>query len=191
MSDLSHPNGAADKLINEYEHDHVTRSRMPITVYKRQPVLQQAIPIKSCSCNNLSLALVDLGLLLQNGEAHTLALGQGNYRGVLSTNHKHVVLSGDKGVLSSVLQLNDIERTLVLLPLGHDANTPARTDRLVATTLCIIMRPKKSAQYCPKKVCAGHPRDKICGTIGEQILNNLFITSLYIQALLNASSRYE
>jgi len=133
---------------------------MPRLLYKRQPVLQQAIPKKSRLCNNLGLALVDLGLLLQNSEAHTLALGQGNHRGILVTNHKHIVLSGDKGVLSSVLQLNDIKRTLVLLPLGHDANTPARTDQLCQHhTLCIMKYQVTPAQY---KACKGPPWDTFC-----------------------------
>lgn len=75
---------------------------------KGHPVLQHKAP-KNRLCHNLGLALVDLGLLLQDGEPHTLALGQGYQGGVLVANDKHIVLPGNKGVLSCILQLNDVE----------------------------------------------------------------------------------
>lgn len=67
------------------------------------PLAQSCCPDKTLGIEHLLLALVDLGLLLQDSESHTLALGQRDKWGVLVANDKDVGLSSDKGVASSIL----------------------------------------------------------------------------------------
>lgn len=100
---------------------------------------------------NLSLARVDLRLLLQDGEPDTLALRQRDQWLVLLANDEHVCLSRDKGVVLRVLQLNDIKGTLVLLPLGHDANASAKQENILSCHASHMH--KKFAQDSAKKAC--------------------------------------
>jgi hypothetical protein len=60
--------------------------------------------------------------LLSNGELDTLALGEGNPRLVLS-NDENVGLAGSEGVVNGVLNVDDVETTIVALTVGDDTDT--------------------------------------------------------------------
>jgi hypothetical protein len=60
--------------------------------------------------------------LLSNGELDTLTLGQGD-PGLLGTNDEDVGLAGGKGVVNSILDVDDVETTIVSLTVGDDTNT--------------------------------------------------------------------
>ena len=60
--------------------------------------------------------------LLSNGELDTLALGQGD-PGLLLANDEDVALTGSKGVVNGVLDVDDVEATIVTLTVGDDTNT--------------------------------------------------------------------
>jgi len=60
--------------------------------------------------------------LLSNGELDTLALGEGD-PGLLLSNDENVGLTGSEGVINSVLDVDDVETTIVALTVGDDANT--------------------------------------------------------------------
>lgn len=60
--------------------------------------------------------------LLSNGELDTLALGQGN-PGLLGTNDEDVALTGSEGVVNSVLDVDDVETTVVALTVGDNTDT--------------------------------------------------------------------
>ena len=60
--------------------------------------------------------------LLSNGELDTLALGQGD-PGLPLANDENVALTGSKAVVNSVLDVDDVEATIVTLTVGDDTNT--------------------------------------------------------------------
>jgi hypothetical protein len=60
--------------------------------------------------------------LLSNGKLDTLTLGQGD-PGLLAANDENVALTGSKGVVNGILQVDDVEATIVTLTVGDDANT--------------------------------------------------------------------
>lgn len=60
--------------------------------------------------------------LLSNGELDTLALGQRDPR-LLVTNDENVALTGSEGVVNSVLDVDNVETTIVALTVGDDTNT--------------------------------------------------------------------
>lgn len=60
--------------------------------------------------------------LLSDGELDTLALGQGD-PGLLLANDENVALTGGKGVVNGVLDVDDVETTVVALTVGDDTNT--------------------------------------------------------------------
>lgn len=60
--------------------------------------------------------------LLRNGKLDTLALGQGDPR-LLGANDEDVGLAGSKGVVNSVLDVDDVETTIVTLTVGNNTNT--------------------------------------------------------------------
>jgi len=60
--------------------------------------------------------------LLSDGELDTLALGQGHPR-LLRADDEDVVLAGSEGVVNGVLDVNDVETTIVALTVSDDTNT--------------------------------------------------------------------
>lgn len=60
--------------------------------------------------------------LLGNGELDTLALGQGD-PGLLGADDEDVGLTGGEGVVNGVLDVDDVETTIVSLPVGDDTDT--------------------------------------------------------------------
>lgn len=60
--------------------------------------------------------------LLSDGELDTLALGQGD-PGLLTTNDENVALAGGEGVVNGVLDVDDVETTIVSLTVSDDTNT--------------------------------------------------------------------
>lgn len=60
--------------------------------------------------------------LLSDGELDTLALGQGD-PGLLLANDEDVALTGGKGVVNGVLDVDNVEATVVTLTVGDDTNT--------------------------------------------------------------------
>ena len=68
--------------------------------------------------------------LLSNGELDTLALGQGD-PGLLLANDENVALTGSEAVVNGVLDVDDVEATIVTLTVGDDTNTSH-----VTTTSC-------------------------------------------------------
>lgn len=60
--------------------------------------------------------------LLSNGKLDTLALGQGD-PGLLGANDEHVGLPGSEGVVNGVLDVDDVETTIVALTVGDDTDT--------------------------------------------------------------------
>ena len=79
----------------------------------------------SCSGNNLlasksvSAAAV---ALLGDGELDTLALGKGD-PGLLLADDEDVALTGGELVVNGVLNVDDVEATIVTLTVGDDTNT--------------------------------------------------------------------
>jgi hypothetical protein len=79
----------------------------------------------SCSGKNLlasksvSTAAV---ALLGNGELDTLALGKGD-PGLLLADDENVALTGGELVVNGVLDVDDVEATVVTLTVGDDTNT--------------------------------------------------------------------
>lgn len=60
--------------------------------------------------------------LLSNAELDTLALGQGD-PGLLSTDDEDVGLTGGEGVVNGVLEVDDVETTIVTLTVGDNTDT--------------------------------------------------------------------
>ena len=60
--------------------------------------------------------------LLSNGELDTLALGQGD-PGLLLANDENVALTGGEAVVNGVLDVDNVEATIVTLTVGDDTNT--------------------------------------------------------------------
>lgn len=60
--------------------------------------------------------------LLCNGKLDTLTLGQGDPR-LLRTNNKDVTLTGSEGVVYGILDVDDVETTIVSLTVSDDTNT--------------------------------------------------------------------
>lgn len=60
--------------------------------------------------------------LLSDGELDTLALGQGNPR-LLRADDEDVALAGSEGVVNSILDVDDVETTIVTLTVSDDTNT--------------------------------------------------------------------
>lgn len=60
--------------------------------------------------------------LLSDGELDTLALGQGD-PGLVLANDENVALTGSKGVVNGVLDVDDVEATIVTLTVGDDTDT--------------------------------------------------------------------
>ena len=60
--------------------------------------------------------------LLSNGELDTLALGQGD-PGLVLANDENVALTGSEAVVNGVLDVDDVEATIVTLTVGDDTNT--------------------------------------------------------------------
>lgn len=60
--------------------------------------------------------------LLGNGKLDTLALGQGD-PGLLGANDENVGLPGSEGVVNGVLDVDDVETTIVTLTVGDDTDT--------------------------------------------------------------------
>ena len=61
--------------------------------------------------------------LLDDVKLDTLALGEGDLALVLVSDHKHVLGTGREGVASGIADDGDVERTGVLLDVGHDSDT--------------------------------------------------------------------
>lgn len=59
---------------------------------------------------------------LSNGELDTLALGQGD-PGLLLANDENVALTGSEAVVNGVLDVDNVEATIVTLTVGDDTNT--------------------------------------------------------------------
>ena len=60
--------------------------------------------------------------LLSDGELDTLALGQGD-PGLVLTDDEDVGLTGGEGVVNGVLDVDDVETTIVALTVGDDTDT--------------------------------------------------------------------
>lgn len=60
--------------------------------------------------------------LLSDGKLDTLALGQGD-PGLLGTNDEDVGLPGGEGVVNGILNVDNVETTIVTLTVGDDTNT--------------------------------------------------------------------
>jgi len=60
--------------------------------------------------------------LLGDGELDTLALGQGNPR-LLRADDEDVGLTGSEGVVNGILDVDDVETTIVTLTVSDDTNT--------------------------------------------------------------------
>lgn len=60
--------------------------------------------------------------LLSNGELDTLALGQGD-PGLLGADDENVVLAGGEAVVYGVLDVDNVEASVVALAVGDDTNT--------------------------------------------------------------------
>lgn len=60
--------------------------------------------------------------LLSDGELDTLALGQGD-PGLLRADDENVALTGGEGVVNGVLDVDDVETTIVALTVSDDTNT--------------------------------------------------------------------
>lgn len=75
----------------------------------------------SCSCvsDNPSLSL---GLDRSKTYLDTLALGEGD-PGLVLANDENVRLTGGEGVVNSVLDVDNVETTIVALTVGDDTNT--------------------------------------------------------------------
>lgn len=60
--------------------------------------------------------------LLGDGELDTLALGQGD-PGLLGSDDEDVVLAGGEGVVDGILDVDDVETSVVTLTVGDDTDT--------------------------------------------------------------------
>lgn len=60
--------------------------------------------------------------LLSDGKLDTLALGEGD-PGLLSTDDENVALTGSERVVNGVLEVDNVEASIVTLTVGDDANT--------------------------------------------------------------------
>lgn len=91
-------------------------------VKSETPVLMPFFPSTSqlhLVRNSMSAAAVTL---LSNGELDTLALGQGD-PGLVLANDENVALAGGEAVVNGVLDVDDVEATIVALTVGDDTNT--------------------------------------------------------------------
>ena len=66
---------------------------------------------------------VKLSLLLQNSLPNTLALGEGDQRLVALANNKHIGDTGHESMASSILDVHNVKRTLVLLLVNNHAHS--------------------------------------------------------------------
>lgn len=60
--------------------------------------------------------------LLSDGELDTLALGQGD-PGLLSADDENVALTSGESVVNGILQVHNVEATIVALTVGDNTNT--------------------------------------------------------------------
>merc|ERR1719163_1859451 len=60
--------------------------------------------------------------IFDDAELHTVALRKGDPRLVLLADDEHVVKARAEGVASRILDVNDLERAWMLLPVSHDAD---------------------------------------------------------------------
>ena len=60
--------------------------------------------------------------LLSNSKLDTLALGEGD-PGLLGTNDENVALTGSERVVEGILEVDDVEASVVALTVGDDTNT--------------------------------------------------------------------
>jgi hypothetical protein len=60
--------------------------------------------------------------LLSNGKLDTLALGKGD-PGLLAANDEDVALTGGEGVVDGILEVDNVETSVVTLTVGDDADT--------------------------------------------------------------------
>lgn len=60
--------------------------------------------------------------LLGNGKLDTLALGEGD-PGLVLTDDENVGFTGSEGVVNGILDVDDVETTVVALTVGDDTNT--------------------------------------------------------------------
>lgn len=60
--------------------------------------------------------------LLSNGELDTSALGQGD-PGLVLANDENVALTGSEAVVNGILDVDNVETTIVTLTVGDDTNT--------------------------------------------------------------------
>lgn len=74
---------------------------------------------KSLLSNGISTAAVTL---LGNGKLDTLALGEGD-PGLVLANDENVGFTGSEGVVNGILDVDDVETTIVALTVGDDTDT--------------------------------------------------------------------
>jgi hypothetical protein len=75
------------------------------------------------SSYNLTLMTTTLISLLSNRKLDTFTLGQADQRLAALTNNKNVAETSDKGVVKRILDVNNIETTLVTLTVGDNTHT--------------------------------------------------------------------
>lgn len=69
--------------------------------------------------NGLSTSAVSL---LGNGKLDTLALGQGD-PWLIGTNDENVILAGSERVVNGILDVDNVEASIMTLTVGDDTNT--------------------------------------------------------------------
>jgi hypothetical protein len=74
---------------------------------------------KDLLSNSISTAAVTL---LGNGKLDTLALGEGD-PGLVLTNDENVGFTGSEGVVNGILDVDNVETTVVALTVGDDTDT--------------------------------------------------------------------
>lgn len=81
------------------------------------------IPFQSARCLLASQGVSPAAVtLLGNGQLDTLTLGQRD-PGLLRANNEDVALTGGEGVVNGVLDVDDVETTIVALTVSDDTNT--------------------------------------------------------------------
>ena len=107
------------------------RTSWPKLKLKRHPVnsVQHAFKRSATQCpfpRSLSSHLVSDGALavtlLSDGELDTLALGQGD-PGLVLSDDEDVGLAGGERVVNGILEMDDVETSVVTLTMGDDTNT--------------------------------------------------------------------
>lgn len=74
---------------------------------------------KNLLSNGISTAAITL---LGNGKLDTLALGEGD-PGLILANDEDVGFTGSEGVVNGILDVDDVETTIVALTVGDDTDT--------------------------------------------------------------------